>query len=479
MRFGYPQEPPTLDPLAAGGASAATRDILRPVLPALFALDEKLRPRPELAARFPGRADFAFDPFTVTVRLRAAEWSDGKAITSGDVRFSWTKLRDGPTGYRYRFLREVETPSSRTLRLRFDRPVRRWWALFSIDDMVLPAHGYSAERWKEGPTVSGGPFVFDGWTRGLSVKLRRNDTYGRVVPLAGIDVMFVPDDETRLQLLGRDDLDAAFAEGESNLGRRAKAHGFETRATPLDGSDAATGAFGPTWWEIGLDPSRLSPSVAHAVIEALNPALVAEILEDSGRTMNGIPPDFTVTRDVPEPWRGRGSAARAKARLDAGGRPGGTERARFQLAYAKGGASAAIARFVHFRLDEIGVIAELVGLEPDTFESEWVKQGRSEVLLRLRRGADAPDAASYPGVADDVTAAETTVARDRVIAGPVVGLAGDEWADAQRGLVQAATVAPLARVRSWIIGRGTVHGPFSTGAANGPFWNADGWSIDP
>ena len=52
--------------------------------------------------------------------------------------------------------------------------MRRWWSLFSIDDMVLPEHAYSAD-WGRGPTVSGGPFEVDSWSDGLRVRLKRND----------------------------------------------------------------------------------------------------------------------------------------------------------------------------------------------------------------------------------------------------------------------------------------------------------------
>lgn len=468
MRFGYPSEPPTLDPLAPGGGSAATRDVLRPVLPALFRLDARLRPEPELAAAWPEPADIALDPFTVTVRLRTAKWSDGTPITSEDVSFSWTKLRAGPTRHRYRYLRDVETPSATAVRLLFDRPVRRWWSLFSVDDMVLPAHAYSA-RWKNGPTVSGGPFAFDGWTRGLRIRLVRNRAYDGVVPLAGIDVLFVPDHETRLQLLDRGDLDAFFSEGESNVGRRATAYDLR-----------AQGVWGPTWWEIDLDPGRTGLATARAVVEAASPDLVAEILEDSGRSMNGIPPAFgSGGRPTAEPWRGRGSLDVAKEVLGSGKR-------QFQLGYGRAAAAGALAAFLHHRLRKIGVTAELVGVEPDTFEESFVVERRTPAMVRLRRGADAPDASAYsatfgqPGSAaidDGVVAAETTVDAQRLRSGPVVGLDAAGWAAAQRDLVGASTAAPLARVRTWIVSHDGVNGVEPTGAAHGPLWNTAAWTL--
>jgi peptide/nickel transport system substrate-binding protein len=484
LRLGYAQEPATLDPIGAGGGSSATRDILRPLLPSLFSLDANLHPKPELAAGWPRGGEIRFDPFTVVVRMRAATWSDGKPITSTDVRFSWEKLRGGPTGYRYRYLHDVKVVDARTFELHFDRVVRRWWALFSVDDMVLPAHAFS-DAWNRAPTVSGGPFRFEEWTQGLRVRMTRNESYwGPAAPLAGIDVVFVPDDETRLQLLQRGELDAMFSEGDSNIGRRARAHGFAPRAGALAGEGGASGAFGPTWWELDLQPDRLTAPVAHAVVEAVHPTLVAEMLEDSARPLNGLPPDFT-TPDTFNPWKGRGSLAEATALLEQGRVPGGSVRFEFQLVFPKIGAASSIAAFVHFRLREIGITAELVGLEPASFEKTWVPQRKADAVLRLRRGSDAPDAGSYAsssrlpggaGVDDQVTDAETKVDAQRLRSGPVIGLAREPWTSVERGLVGAASVAPLARTRTWIVARSGVAGPQATGAANGPLWNAGVWT---
>ncbi len=471
------------------------------MLPALFALDEDLKPVPELAAAWPAPADYSFDPFTVTLDLRSAVWSDGEPIDAADVRFSAKQLRGGPTGYRYEVLRDVEVVSARRLKLHFDRPMRRWWSLFSVDDMVLPEHEYSKKTWDRGPTVSGGPFVVEEWTDGLRIRLKRNERYWQgVVPLARIDVVFVPDDETRFQLLGTgggagggdtERLDAFFSEGGSNLGRRAKARSIETVDGALDGQAVASGAFGPTWWELDLDPARLRPAVAHAVIEAVHPTLVTEILEDSARSMNGIPPDFTTVRESAEPWSGRGSLGQAAALLDAGGIPKGSERARFQLAFPRFEGAGGIATFIHFRLKEIGITAELVGIEPDSFERTWVSERRAPAMIRLRRGADAPDAASYaasdetaarqPGSApidDLLTAAISQVNKDRAQKEPILGVAATPWADAQRGLVRAATAAPLVRARSFIVGSPGLSGPHALGGSNGPLWNAGTWTLD-
>jgi hypothetical protein len=254
----------------------------------------------------------------------------------------------------------------------------------------------------------------------------------------------------------------------------------------LSGRRAASGAWGPTWWELDLDPGRIRVAVASAAIEAADSALAAEVLEDSGRPMDAIPAEFTAEPASTGPWSGRGSIDEAKRTLDAGGVRGGQERAEFQLAFAKGGSAGALAQFIHFRLREVGLTAELVALEPDAFQRSWIPERRAATFLRLRRGTDAPDAASYaasaglPGAApidEQVTTAQSDVRPEQMTAGPVVGVSSEPWTVAQQLLADAATVAPLAQVRTWLVARDGVWGPHATGAAPGPLWNAGAWSM--
>jgi ABC-type transport system substrate-binding protein len=482
LKFGYPAEPPTLDPLAAGGASAATRDILRPILPALFKLDADLRPQPDLAARWPSETDIDFDPFSVAVTLREAKWSDGRPISAEDVRFSLERLRSGPTGYRYRYLRAVDVLDARSFRLRFDRVVRRWWSLFSLDDMILPAHAYS-EQWARGPTVSGGPFSFGGWTDGLQITLRRNQTYWGAKPfLRGVDVVFVPDEETRFQLMQLDDIDAFFAPGEVNIGRRAKARGLELTNGALRGRGEAADRWSGAWWELDIDAEKIGTNVARAVIEAVDPILTDEIFEDSGRPMNSIPSSFVNEPENPsQPWAERGDLAEARSLLGSGGTRS------FQLAFPRVSGAGAIARFIHFRLRELGITAELVSLEPQSFEKTWLPERRAAAVVRLRRAADAVDASAYASVAaqvgaapidEAVAAAESTATAEAIEGGPVTGLDDASWLRAQQGLFGAATVAPLVRARTWIVGDDGVIGPVPGDALSGPFWNAATWRLE-
>lgn len=431
------------------------------MLPALFQLNAGLEPEPELVADWPTPKDFGAAPFSVTLRLREAAWSDGKAITSKDVAFSFAQLRRSHNGSRYRFLTDVEELTPRSFKLVFDRPIRRWWSLFSIDDMVLPEHAFSDEWDRAGPNVSGGPFKVGDWEDGLRVRLVRNDAYwGEKANAGGIDVYFVADDETRLQLMQRDEMDAMFAEGDVNIGRRAEAYGFGN----------AVGTWGPAWWELDLDPKRLPGGAARAILEMTDPDLIAEVLEDSGRPIGVIEADFADDRQlVTKPWNGRGSVTEARAHLRSEAPD------EFQIAYARNGTAGAFARIIHFRLLELGIRAELVGLESDVFDRSWLATKNAPALLYLRRGADAPDVTAY-GVDADVDAAESIDPKNTEVG--LTGIRPGAWLRKQRSLRATAEVAPLAFVRSWLVGTDRVSGLSPSGAANGPLWNAGAWGIE-
>src|SRR5207249_220688 len=95
-------------------------------------------------------------------------------------------------------------------------------------------------------------------------------------------------------LLDRGRLDALFADGDTNFGRRAAARGYTRTTKALGGSRASSGAWASEWWELDIDPQRTGAAVARAIGLAVDPSLAAEILEDAGQTMDGIPARFPV-----------------------------------------------------------------------------------------------------------------------------------------------------------------------------------------
>ena len=182
------------------------------------------------------------------------------------------------------------------------------------------------------------------------------------------------------------------------------------------------------------------------------------------------------------PWAGRGNVDLARRALASGatGRvvnSGGSVTVTMAFDSDSGGAQ--IAGFVHFRLLPLRIRAELVGLETADFENLVSSHAAPPAVIRLRRGADAPDASAYvfgklgsaESAAADVTGAETTSA---LRAKPMTGLDPAAWSAAQRDLANAHAVYPLVRSREWIVGR-DLAGPQATGTSAGPLWNIATW----
>jgi hypothetical protein len=139
--------------------------------------------------------------------------------------------------------------------------------------------------------------------------------------------------------------------------------------------------------------------------------------------------------------------------------------------------AAAIATLTHFRLKKIGITAELVGVRPRTFEQSWLPQRRAPAMLRLRRGADAPDAGAYSSSATRA-AVDAAEGRGAPLSGlPVTGLEPSAWAKAETAVSSTSTVVPLARARAWIVGIRGIAGPWATGTLAGPLWNAADWYV--
>ncbi|HKX25259.1 MAG TPA: ABC transporter substrate-binding protein, partial [Actinomycetota bacterium] len=130
VRFGYPEEPPSLNPVT--DPSPASRDLLRPVLPSFHLVTPDLEYRPYLLS---GEPEVRREPDRMTVRFRIrddATWSDDRPITVDDVRFTWRVMTRfaaaDPEGFDH--LVAVEEESPRVGRLVLRPPLASWRDLF-------------------------------------------------------------------------------------------------------------------------------------------------------------------------------------------------------------------------------------------------------------------------------------------------------------------------------------------------------------
>ena len=156
-----------------------------------------------------------------TFQLRdGVTWHKGYGpFTSDDVKFSFDRVLDEATGSRYRGqlrgLRAVETPDPLTVVFRLEKPnagflhkvcaFNQGW-LVSRKAVTEKGEGYKLDP------IGTGPFVFDSWTAGNSVRLVANPDYFDGAPALDDVVFRIIRDETAAAIaLENGEIDIFFA----------------------------------------------------------------------------------------------------------------------------------------------------------------------------------------------------------------------------------------------------------------------------
>jgi oligopeptide transport system substrate-binding protein len=97
LRMRINGEPKTIDPGLVNFASEVS--LTRQLFAGLFTYDDSLKVVPQLAAAVPtvDNGGLSKDGLTVSVKLKDARWSDGKAVTAGDFVYGMQRVLDPKT----------------------------------------------------------------------------------------------------------------------------------------------------------------------------------------------------------------------------------------------------------------------------------------------------------------------------------------------------------------------------------------------
>jgi peptide/nickel transport system substrate-binding protein len=163
--------------------------------------------------------EIAPDGLSYTFHLVTANWSDGKPVTSEDVKFT---LLEVSSKYGSKFvapgkaIKDIETPDAQTVVIRLSKPFGPF--LFSLaceqNAAILPAHVFRGTDVLKNPAsnvspISEGPFQLLEWVRGDHLTLVRNPNYwtpGQPY-LDRIIIKIVPDSSARLLALQAGEVD--------------------------------------------------------------------------------------------------------------------------------------------------------------------------------------------------------------------------------------------------------------------------------
>lgn len=189
---GVVLEPPHLDP-TAGAAAAIDEVVYANVFEGLTRIDANAQVQPGLAESW----TISEDGKVYTFKLRAgAKYHDGTDFTADDVKFSLDRARaENSTNAQKKLFAAIDTVEvvdPTTVKVTLKHPEGLFLYNMGVGDAVIVA-SESADGNKEKP-IGTGPFKFDSWAKGSSIKLVKSDSYwGEPVFLDRVEFRVIPD----------------------------------------------------------------------------------------------------------------------------------------------------------------------------------------------------------------------------------------------------------------------------------------------
>ena len=378
--------PTNLDPRV--GLDAQSQNIAGLLFDNLVCRDEHLSVKPGLAERWEIR-----DSETYVFHLRnGVKFSDGRPLTSRDVKWSYDSLIEGripsAKGATYRPVDRIETPDDRTVIFHLKEP---WAALLwnvSSPGMGIVPYG-SGQEMSQNP-IGSGPFRFVSASQDKDVVIERNNNYwGVKAKLDRVRFMVVPDTTTRALELrkGSADLEsnALTPDMEFTLQREPT-----VRIIRGPGTRLAYMAFNLR------DPILKDVRVRQAIAYAIDrQALIHYLWRDSARPASTVLP--------PESWAYDSDVRQyphdpenARQLLEAAGYPA-TNGVRFHLTMKTSTeeSSRAMAAVFQQQLREVGIALDIRSFEAATFFSD-ITHGEFQVYsLRWLGSNEDPDIFEY------------------------------------------------------------------------------------
>ena len=190
-------EPPTLDPHL--GFPATWTSLMYDYL---VYFDKENKVQPNLAESW----DVQDDGATIIFKLRkGVKFHNGRELVADDVKYSMERLQDKKSVFAgdYAAIQKLEVVDPGTIKMSFAKPfpgIFRMLAQFKGGEIVakeaVEQHGDLART-----GMGTGPFMFEKWTPGAEIVLKKNPNYWRKAPdgqalpyLDGITFKIVPDE---------------------------------------------------------------------------------------------------------------------------------------------------------------------------------------------------------------------------------------------------------------------------------------------
>jgi len=398
---------------------------------------------PDLAER----VERSGDGLALTFTLRpGVTFSDGSPLTAEVAAASLRRAADpqrSAFSADWRAVPAVEVLDPNTLRVRLREPVPGLLGLFANyhGGMIVNEAGRGT-----------GPFRYEGQSSGLVRLMAHNEHFRGRPALRGIEVRYIPSDQTR---------ELAFTAGELDLinGRREQRWVERMRAAP----NTVVDVFAPGEFRTLLintaSPPLTDARVRRAIQHAVDPAAIARFVgtDVAQAWPSPVPPGYLgATQDVP---RFAPDPARARALLAEAGHPQGIA---LRAVVSSISAQLPIMEVVQAQLRRANIRLEMDVVEHATYHAR-IRENLSQLtfygaarfpvadswLTQFYHSAAAPGRPTmslnfaHCGAADapiEAARIETDETRQRAL-----------WAQAQRQVLEAGCAVPLFDLRQvWV-----------------------------
>ncbi|MFH1485072.1 MAG: ABC transporter substrate-binding protein [Chloroflexota bacterium] len=211
LTFWLTHDQPSMDPNQE--TTIFQQMLCRPVYSTLLRLDPTKLPDDEvIIGDLAEKWEVSNDGKTLTFQLRkGVKFHDGSPLTSEDVKFTFERLANPPTGIKsptkelWQRIAKVEAPDAGTVKLTLERPIG--WILDLMADNIggiVSKNQVSKDQkalLQKG--MGAGPFKFKSWDHGTGTELVKNENYylkGKPY-LDGIRGIVIPDAATEVAAL--------------------------------------------------------------------------------------------------------------------------------------------------------------------------------------------------------------------------------------------------------------------------------------
>jgi peptide/nickel transport system substrate-binding protein len=275
LRIGSYEELDNLNPILT--TELFVSDVCQLLYSGLIDYDDHGEPIPDVALVVPSRGNggISADGKTITYHLRhGVTFSDGVALTSADVRFTWQQImnpnNNASTRYPYDDVASLDTPDPYSVVVHLKTPLSPFVGYFMRNGSlgsILPKHLLDTYAdlnhipFNLSP-VGSGPFTIASYEPGVLLLLRANPRYWRGRPkLTTIEYHIVPNQNTLYTQVAGHEIDFYFDAPEVQYALLKATPGVRVTARPNQSFEHVSFNCGRP----PLDDVRVRQAIAYAI----------------------------------------------------------------------------------------------------------------------------------------------------------------------------------------------------------------------